>query len=46
MALDKFDRDTTKLVPDQLELLSPKELSQYYIRNSQLVYYYPGKIVN
>merc|ERR1712227_569610 len=42
MALDKFDRDTTKLVPDQLELLSPKELSQYYIRNSQLVYYYPG----
>merc|ERR1712227_852360 len=38
MALDKFDRDTTKLVPDQLELLSPKELTQYYIKEYQLVY--------
>ena len=43
MVLDKFDQDTTKLVPDQLQLLSPKELSQYYIENYHLIYYHPGR---
>ena len=44
MVLGKFDQDTTKLVPDELKLLSPKELSQYYIEDYQLIYYQPGKI--
>ena len=42
MALKLFHQDTTKLVPGELKLLTPKELTQYYIENYQLTYFNPG----
>ena len=42
MVLTKFHQVTTKLVPQDIELLSPKELSQYYIEDYQLVYFDEG----
>ena len=43
MVLKKFHQDTTKLVPGDLKLISPKELSQYYIEDTKLLYFSPGK---
>ena len=43
MVLKKFHQDTTKLVPGDLKLISPKELSQYYIEDTQLLYFSPGE---
>ena len=42
MILGEFDQDTTQLVPDEVNLMSPRELSQYYIEDFQLKYYHPG----
>ena len=44
MVLTEFHQVTTKLVPKEIELLSPKELSQYYIKDYQLVYFDEGII--
>ena len=44
MVLKKFHQDTTKLIPGTLNLLSPKELTQYYIKEYQLVYLNTGNI--
>ena len=43
MVLKKFHQDTTKLVPGDLKLISPKELSQYYIEDTKLLYFSPGR---
>ena len=45
MILKKFHQDTTKLIPGTLNLLSPKELTQYYIKEYQLVYLNTGNIL-
>ena len=34
-----FHQETTKLIPGDLKLLSPRELTQYYIEDYQLVYF-------
>ena len=43
MVLENFDRDTTKLVPDELDLLTSRELSQYFIETFDLTYYVQGR---
>ena len=42
MVLDDFDQLTINLVPDDLLMKSPLELTQYRIENWQLVYYDEG----
>ena len=42
MVLEKFDQETTKLLNGTMKLVSPKELSQYYITENKLIYYNPG----
>ena len=44
MVLKKFDQQTIQLIPDQLTMESPLELSQYEIVSWQLIYYDPGLI--
>ena len=42
MILEDFDQDIINLNPDQLEMASPLELSQYMIENWKLIYYDQG----
>ena len=44
MVLEKFDQETTKLIPDKLEMISPIELTQYYIRDWKLKHFNSGSI--
>ena len=37
MVLKNFDKESTVLIPDVLEMLSPTELTQYYIKDWQLI---------
>ena len=42
MVLEKFDQETTRLIPDKLDMISPIELTQYYIRDWKLKHFNPG----
>ena len=44
MVLERFDQETTKLIPGAIEMMSSTELSQYNIQKWQLNYYYMGII--
>ena len=44
LVLDEFDQETTELNPDKLNMISPTELSQYYIKDWQLKYFNSGTI--
>ena len=44
LVLDKFDQETTILNPDKLNMISPTELSQYYIKDWQLKYFNSGTV--
>lgn len=41
--LEIFARESVRLVPHNIEMLSPIELTQYYIRSYSLVYSNPSK---
>ena len=45
MVLDEFDQETTTLNPDKLNMISPTELSQYFIKDWQLKYFKSGTFV-
>ena len=42
MVLTEFHQVTTKLIPNNIDLLTSTELSQYQITKWQLVYYDEG----
>ena len=42
MVLEKFDQETTRLIPDNLDIISPTELTQYYIKKWELKHFNPG----
>ena len=44
MILEEFGQQTVELVPDEIFMKSPLELSQYKIENWQLKYYDEGKL--
>ena len=44
LVLDEFDQETTELNPDKLNMISPTELSQYYIKDWQLKYFNSGTV--
>ena len=44
MVLERFDQETTKLIPGAMEMMSSTELSQYNIQKWQLNYFYMGMI--
>ena len=44
MVLEKFDQATTKLLNGTIKLVSPKELSQYFIQDYRLIHYNPGNV--
>ena len=46
MVLERFDQETTKLIPGEMEMMSTTELSQYNIEKWQLSYFYLGEISN
>ena len=39
MVLTDFDKETTLLIPSDLRMLSPLELTQYTINDWQLIWY-------
>ena len=43
MVLKNFDKESTVLIPDVLEMLAPTELTQYYIKDWQLIPFDEGK---
>ena len=42
MILREFDQETALIIPDILDMKSPLELTQYYIRDWQLVNFVEG----
>ena len=46
MVLERFDQETTKLIPGEMDMMSTTELSQYNIEKWQLSYCYLGEIIN
>ena len=42
MILREFDQETALIIPDMLDMKSPLELTQYYIRDWQLVNFVEG----
>ena len=44
MVLEKFDQETTRLIPDKLEMISPIELTQHYIRDWKLKHFNSGSV--
>ena len=45
MILKEFDQQTIQLVPDEIFMESPLELSQYMIESWQLIYYDEGNCI-
>ena len=45
MVLERFDQETTKLIPGEMEMMSTTELSQYNIEKWQLSYCYLGETI-
>ena len=46
MILREFDQETALIIPDILDMKSPLELTQYYIRDWQLVNFVEGLTFN
>ena len=45
LVLDEFDQETTELIPDKLNMISPTELTQYYIKDVKLKHFHSGSLL-